>query len=352
MKKSLRSRIRKIQRSRILVIIGVVAVAVGIILLIDRGLVDHRIPSGGPAGVQGAQMEELLIKGCLFDLGIFSDEIDISGKAITVRVKNDLARSRVLEAFSPLEGIAGVEAADALHARIIFQDNTWDIFFSLAKKTAARIAIIVDDMGMSLNAAKELASLDADLTFSVMPRRPHSRDVAEYLHGKDKEVLLHLPMQGNGKDPGAGALYRSMSREKILAVLKDDLESVPHIVGVNNHMGSVITADQAIMKLVCGRLKESGLFFIDSLTTNKSVCRGVARDIGLPFNVRDVFLDNEPSSAYIGGQVDKLVRISLRHSEAIGICHPHPETIKALRHEIPRIQELGIEIVPVSAFVR
>jgi len=190
-------------------------------------------------------------------------------------------------------------------------------------KRSARIAIIVDDLGLSMEPARQIGSIEADFTFSILPMQPHSIDVANYLHGEGKEIILHLPMQGNGKDPGHGALYADMTHAEIVATVKDDLKSVPYISGVNNHMGSVVTADDAIMRLVYTELKGDGLFFIDSLTTNKSVCRRVAQDIG----------------------------IAMKHSEAIAICHPYPETIATLRREIPRIKELGIEIVRVSTLV-
>jgi polysaccharide deacetylase 2 family uncharacterized protein YibQ len=175
--------------------------------------------------------------------------------------------------------------------------------------------------------------------------------VADYLHGLGKEVMLHLPMQGNGKDPGPNAIYADMSHSEILENMKENMLSVPHISGVNNHMGSVVTKDYTIMKYVFDELKESGLFFIDSLTTPESICRKAAMDIGLSFDARDVFLDNKRSDDYIKTQLDKLITISLKYSEAIGICHPYPETIAVLEREIPRLKDLGIEIVRVSSFV-
>ena len=274
------------------------------------------------------------------------------GNIVTVYVKEELSAAKIRSAFAPLAGYAGVVVKDSIHTRIIFRDSSWDILFQRAKKKLARIAIIVDDLGLSMEPARRIGSIDADLTFSVLPMRPHSIDVADYLHARGKEVMLHLPMEGNGKDPGPGAVFSGMSRSEVVKTVRNNIKSVPFISGVNNHMGSVVTADAVIMRQVYAELKKKRLFFIDSLTTNKSICRKAAQDIGVPFDARDVFLDNEKSYGYIKGQIDKLIMISMKHSEAIGICHPYPETIDALIREIPRIQELGIEIVRVSAFVK
>ena len=342
---------KKSQRSAFIVIIVVLALAVTVAFIIDRHWKHQVSTTDTPVYVPAALPEKLLIEGCLFDLGISREDTRITGNIVRVYLKDEPSDKKIRSSFSSLAGIAGVEMVDNNHTRIIFRESTWDIFFQRAMKRTARIAIIVDDLGLSMEPARKIGSIEADLTFSILPLRPHSTNVANYLHGEGKEIILHLPMQGNGKDPGPGALYADMSRAEIVAVVKDDLRSVPYISGVNNHMGSVVTTDDVIMRTVFTELKGDGLFFIDSLTTHKSVCRRAAQDVGLPFNARDIFLDNEKSDTYIRGQFEKLISIAMKHSEAIGICHPYPETIAALKREIPRIKELGIDIVPVSALV-
>jgi polysaccharide deacetylase 2 family uncharacterized protein YibQ len=341
----------KSQRSVIVVLIVVLALAVFVAVLVEKSLREPGVSTVTSLSNQGVLQEELFIKGCLFNLGISEADTRVSGNTITVYTKTELSRSKIHNAFSPLRETARVGIKNTGHTRIIFSDSTWDIFFHRAMKRTAQIAIIVDDMGRSMDSVRQLGSLEADLTFSVLPLQPHSQDVANHLHGLGKEVMLHLPMQGNGKDPGPNAIYADMSHSEIIENLKDNIRSIPHISGVNNHMGSVVTKDYTLMKYVFDELKESGLFFIDSLTTPESICRKAAVDIGIPFDVRDVFLDNQRSDAYIKTQLDKLITISLKHSEAIGICHPYPETIAVLEREIPRLKDLGVEIVRVSAFV-
>lgn len=334
----------------IIIVVLVVAAATAVVL--ENKLKRQEVHRGEPGNVQTVLPEELLIKGCLFDLGISREDAHITEKIITVYVKEELPPEKIRSAFASLKGYALIEVRDSVHTRVIFKDSSWDILFKKARKKPARIAIIVDDLGLSMEPVRQIEEIDADLTFSVLPMRPHSVEVAEYLHERGREVMLHLPMEGNGKDPGPGAVYAHMSRSQVIKTMRKDIKSVPFISGVNNHMGSVVTSNAGIMKYVMSEVKKSGLFFIDSLTINTSVCRKTARDMGVDFDARDVFLDNERTYEYIRGQVDKLIKISMRHSEAIAICHPHPETIDALRKEIPRIKELGIEIVPVSTLVK
>jgi len=116
-------------------------------------------------------------------------------------------------------------------------------------------------------------------------------------------------------------------------------------------MGSEVTQDRNIMMLVEKELKSKGLFYIDSMTTGKSVGYKVAEEIGLPFNKRDVFLDNEQNDAYIMVQLE-LKRKAMKHSSAIAICHPHPVTIAVLQREVPKLKDEGITLERVSKFVQ
>jgi polysaccharide deacetylase 2 family uncharacterized protein YibQ len=159
-------------------------------------------------------------------------------------------------------------------------------------------------------------------------------------------------MEGNGiKDPGPGAIYRNMDPSQAEGLLREVLTSVPYIDGVNNHMGSEVTQNEAIMVALMRVIKEHGLFYIDSVTTPHSVSGEAASVVHVPFEARDVFLDNEQTYAYIQGQLEELILVAKRHGKAIAICHPHPVTVETLAREIPRLNARGIAVVRVSELV-
>jgi len=131
--------------------------------------------------------------------------------------------------------------------------------------------------------------------------------------------------------------------------VSDDVESVPGAVGVNNHEGSALTENREAMKFLMAELKTRNLFFLDSMTTAKSVAYATAIEFGMKAARRDVFLDNEGDNPeYIRGQLDELVEIARNHGKAIGIGHPHPATLSELRKWLAEADSQGIEIVPVS----
>jgi len=222
------------------------------------------------------------------------------------------------------------------------------------KPAGPAVALVIDDIGEDMASLESLAALKARLTVAVLPGRRHSADTARAARRAGIEVILHLPMQPKEDVAGLGqgALTTGMTPEAVEQTLADDLESVPRAAGVNNHMGSLYTADSDGMHALMSCLKGRGLFFVDSRTSPDSVATDEAEATGVKSASRDVFLDNSPDPADIQVQIDKLAEIAKRHGSAIGIGHPRPATLAALKTGIPRLEREGIRLVPVSTLVR
>jgi polysaccharide deacetylase 2 family uncharacterized protein YibQ len=142
-----------------------------------------------------------------------------------------------------------------------------------------------------------------------------------------------------------------MDEQGLLRQLSKDIQAVPHITGVSNHMGSRLMEDPEKIKIVFSELKRRGLFFLDSRTTPQTAGLQVAQSIGLKATERSVFIDNSSTEEDIKGQLEQLIQISLSRGKAIGIGHPHPSTIRSIKEMIPEMKKKGIEIVPLSAVI-
>jgi polysaccharide deacetylase 2 family uncharacterized protein YibQ len=221
-------------------------------------------------------------------------------------------------------------------------------------KALPRVALIIDDLGYDRPAAERLMELNAPLTFAILPHSPHQETIARAAHARGLEIILHLPMEPVEYpeiNPGPGTLLAAMPPDELLRVLEEDLRAVPHIRGVNNHMGSRLTARSEQLYQVFSVLKRRGLYFVDSRTTDETVCRPSARLFELPFAQRDVFLDHVHEPAAIRRQLRELVRIARLKGEAVAIGHPHPITLAVLREELPELRR-QVEIVPASRLAR
>ena len=218
-----------------------------------------------------------------------------------------------------------------------------------------RAAIVIDDLGQSLEAAHKLLGLPSPIAWSILPNQRQSVETAEMAHNAGREVLLHLPMQpepGSSVGPGEGAINIGMRRDQVAHILATDLNSVPYAIGVNNHMGSAATTDTRLMSMVMAALAEHHLFFVDSRTTSATVALDSARRQGLPAFYRSVFLDDVESVSYSLGQLRQFCAQLEKPGAGLAIGHPHATTLEALAEFLPQLDKEDIQLVPVSQLLR
>ncbi len=195
------------------------------------------------------------------------------------------------------------------------------------------IALIIDDIGIAYCHARPFLELGIPITFAVLPRLQKTHNLALEIHNQGHEIMLHQPMEPfqSDIDPGPGALYVGDGINRIAETMEENISDVPFASGVNNHMGSRFTTCQREMREVLEVLKSKHLFFVDSLTTNRSKGYRTAKTLEITTARRDIFLDNRHEESAILSQLHKLKRIALKYGRAIGIGHPFPETARALK---------------------
>ncbi len=217
-----------------------------------------------------------------------------------------------------------------------------------------KIALIVDDIGYDSNIAKKFILLNTPLTLSILPQSPQKNRIVRLALAAELDIMLHQPMEPNEYpkvNPGPGTLLTTMTPDERIRLLTENLDEMPNVKGVNNHMGSRMTANSDQMRQIFSVLKKRGLFFVDSRTTAQTVCKMSAQLLHVPFGERDVFIDHKHQTAFIEKQMRELVRIARSHGEAIGIAHPHAATLHVLQKLIPELKK-SVAFVPVSELVR
>lgn len=220
-------------------------------------------------------------------------------------------------------------------------------------KYKPKIAIIIDDLGYDRHIAEEFLKLDIPLTYSILPFSHHGKAIARKAWANGQVVMLHLPMEANNyckMNPEDGFLFLNMDKQALLKQLKRDLDDLPHINGVNNHMGSRFTQSTPHMKWVLSELKERQLFFVDSVTTGSSKGFSLAKNMGVKTAQRDVFLDNIKEPSAIRAQISQLVEVAQKSGFGVAIGHASPVTYQVLKESIPELKE-KVELVPVSQLV-
>ncbi|MEH6471377.1 MAG: divergent polysaccharide deacetylase family protein [Halopseudomonas sp.] len=214
------------------------------------------------------------------------------------------------------------------------------------------IVVIIDDVGDNLNRGAAAVALPGPVTYAFLPHSPFGPQLAKRAYRSGKDVILHAPMQNTHDRPlGPGALTTDLDRDQFTRVLSGDVDNVPHVQGLNNHMGSLLTTLEPQMSWVMDLARQRGLFFVDSRTTADSIAWKVAQQYGIPNLQRDVFLDHEQTTEFVHQQFLRTIAIARRHGSAVAIGHPYPVTVEYLRLALPLLDEQGIRLVTASALI-
>jgi len=214
------------------------------------------------------------------------------------------------------------------------------------------IAIVLDDLGLKRRNTAALNDLPAPLTLSFLPYAGRIEAQTKAAQNAGHELMLHLPMEPLGSNqPGPDALTTNINQAEFTARLLKNLDRFEGFVGVNNHMGSKLTADSSRMDVVMQELRKRDVLFLDSKTSARSVADEIAGEHGVPNTTRDIFFDNEIDVEAIKRQLSRAEQVARLSGSAVAIGHPHDATIEALREWLPTLEARGFALAPISAVV-
>ncbi len=216
------------------------------------------------------------------------------------------------------------------------------------------IAIIIDDAGVDRVHTGVAIRLKGPLTISFLPYASDLAGQASAARANRHEVMMHIPMEPHGAfaEPEPYLLRARMGTSEIQRRIARDLDSLPGIVGINNHMGSLFTSDPQALAPVMEELVRRGLLFVDSRTSARSVAQDSAQAHGLPNAGRDVFLDHYEGQAEVRKRLLETERVARKQGYAIAIGHPRAATLAELALWLDEVESKGYRLVPVSAIVR
>lgn len=225
---------------------------------------------------------------------------------------------------------------------------------AVADSDKPRIAIIIDDLGYQWEAGLRVIALPGPVACAVLPQTPRAAELARLANDAGKDVLLHLPLAPTAalQRPDPGIIGPQTDRQKLATLFAANLSSVPHVVGINNHRGSLLTQQADHMQWLMEEISRRGsLFFVDSMTTAASVALQAAREAGVPATRRDVFLDPQPGPEVVAREFSRLKEVARRAGFAVGIGHPLPATLAHLERELPKLEAEGFELVRITSVV-
>jgi polysaccharide deacetylase 2 family uncharacterized protein YibQ len=221
-------------------------------------------------------------------------------------------------------------------------------------RSSPQLALIIDDGGYNMENFKEMLGIGKPITYAILPFTPHAREAALLAYRDGYEVMLHLPMEPkNGEQYSLekNTVRTGMDSKRVRKILEDALKQVPHVRGINNHMGSKATEDPQVMEALMQVLKKEGLYFIDSNTSFQTLGPEMARKAGVASRRNDQFIDREKKIEAIKNAIRLAMRKAKQEGRAVAIGHPHPLTARAIKEMISEIEKEGIRLVFASEVV-
>lgn len=214
-----------------------------------------------------------------------------------------------------------------------------------------KVAIIIDDCGYDMASVRTLLDTGLPFSYAILPNKAYSSDVLEMVKNKGRVPMLHLPMEpmdAGAMSEGANTIRVGLPANEKLALTRKAVNSLPGILGVNNHQGSRATSDRATMQIVLKEMRSQGLFFVDSRTTSASVARDMARSMGVATARNDIFLDNSSDVEAIRAQIYKAFALAEKNGSAVAICHARANTAKCWQKYAAEFKKTGITFVSVT----
>jgi len=367
---------RKDERRLMAAFIGVV----GLLAVILIYFYPKSVPSRGIVQLEGRSFLNNTIRTTLAKNGFSEIKIDSdnsSGLLLAFSIPANKSTDEAIEAIKPLVQQSGctirsinrfsqnrgfmvmVDYYNQSIGTLTFlqSENTNDYLVLKGElRQKPKLAIVIDDFGYSnSDVIRKYFQVSEKLTLSVIPGHPYSRWTASEGKKFNKEIIIHMPMEPERQEYGMGEdqymIRQTMRSFEVEQRISDAKMSLPEAVGMNNHMGSLATADAEVMGMVMKSLKEKGLFFVDSFTSPRSVAYEVAKVQGLPAACRSVFLDNNKDKSEIQAQFEKAIDVAKRRGSAIAIGHVYLETLEVLEHLIESGKFSGITLCFVSEIV-
>lgn len=221
------------------------------------------------------------------------------------------------------------------------------------------VAVVVDDVGNADGSLERLEKLSGPLAIAVLPDAPRARQAAALAKRKGWDLLVHLPMAGSRGPAEPGTISSDDDDAAIARRVGEAIDHVPGAIGLNNHQGSVATADRRVVRAVLAVVRDRGLFFLDSRTSPASVAADEARALGLASIPRDVFLDDARAEATAEGGAPEVLASAWARAlaraagsgHAVVIGHPHAATVDFLAARLPALEGRGVLRVRLSELV-
>ncbi|APS98938.1 hypothetical protein Bmayo_03880 [Borreliella mayonii] len=208
-------------------------------------------------------------------------------------------------------------------------------------KIKPKFYLIIDDVGYDEFMLEQFIKLNLKINYAIIPFLPKSMSLYKKLKNANKTVIIHFPMQSKHRN-SIEKFHISIKdkKEEIHNKIEKAFKKYPDAKIMNNHMGSLITSNKDLMKIILEKLKEIDRYFFDSVTIAGSIPETMGKEIGVRVEKRDVFLDSKDTEESVLKELEKAKNIARKNGIVKVIGHIWSKnTLKVLRKKEPDLNQ-------------
>ncbi|WNY63197.1 divergent polysaccharide deacetylase family protein [Borreliella carolinensis] len=208
-------------------------------------------------------------------------------------------------------------------------------------KNKPKFYLIIDDVGYDEFMLAQFIKLNLKINYAIIPFLPKSMSLYKKLINANKSVIIHFPMQSKHRNSiEKFHINIKDKKEEIHKKIEKAFKKYPDAKIMNNHMGSLITSNKDLMKIILEKLKEIDRYFFDSVTIAGSVPEIIGKEIGIKVEKRDVFLDSKDTEESVIKELEKAKNIARKNGIVKVIGHIWSKnTLKVLKKEEPDLNQ-------------
>ncbi|WNY64372.1 divergent polysaccharide deacetylase family protein [Borreliella americana] len=208
-------------------------------------------------------------------------------------------------------------------------------------KSKPKFYLIIDDVGYDEFMLEQFIKLNLKINYAIIPFLPKSMSLYKKLKNANKTVIIHFPMQSKHRN-SIEKFHISIKdkKEEIQKKIEKAFKKYPDAKIMNNHMGSLITSNKDLMKIILEKLKEIDRYFFDSVTIAGGIPEIIGKEIGVKVEKRDVFLDSKDTEGSVIKELEKAKNIARKNGVVKVIGHIWSKnTLKVLKKEGPNLNQ-------------
>ena len=213
---------------------------------------------------------------------------------------------------------------------------------STQRRRTGSIALVIDDVSGDSRFYQRFCALPQHLTLALLPNAGPIEIVAEHAVANGHDLLVGLPA---ALDDDAA---RDLDDEAVRRALRSALKRVPAAIGFSRYADLRSDGDERILRALLSEAKARNLLFLDGRAVPLAPIGDPSQTTGVRTLQRDALIDEIDARDAIEAKLWSLAETAGRTGSAIGIGRDRQNTLLALEHVLPRLENRGFRFASLE----